>query len=172
MDTLFGNILSWKYIEWIRKNLKKMFAVIASMRGFSQLSNFWFIESEECIFIIELLKSSYGNYYYLELKIFIQGVFGKKYTISKELGKTWRDVHIRLLPEYDIFLDLDTQLSYDDRKQGIESAFNNFVMPFSKKALFLSGICLLWNENQILMSDALRNQVEKLIEAKKSQQPE
>ena len=153
-----------------KKEFKKMFAIIARLQGFTSVSNFWFIDSKECIFTIELLKSSYGNYYYLTIKIFMQDIFGRKYTICKDLGRLWGEIIRRPPTEYDVFLDLDVSISPEDREQGLELLFDNFVMPFSKKALSLSGVYTLWNENQIIMSEALRNQVEKLIEVKKSQQ--
>ena len=155
-----------------KKEFKKIFANIVNTRGFSYFSNFWFTESNECIFVIKLTKSSYGNYYYLEMEIFIQGVFGKKYLIDKNLGKAWGDISRRPPTEYDTFLDLDAQISSEERKQGLESLLDEFVIPFSKKALSLLGVRSFINEHQFVMSDALRNQVEKLIEAKKSQQPE
>ena len=167
MDNPIGYILKTGVHLMDKKDFKKMFAIISATRGFTPLSNFWFMESKECVFTIQLDKSNFGKFYYLTMNIFIQNFFGKKYTIDKNLGRAWGDAIRRPPTEYNVFLDLDVELSFEERKRGLESLFDNFVIPFSKKAICLSGVYSLVNERQIILSsDKEHYQLENLIKKK------
>jgi len=55
------------------KEFKKVFGDIAKVNGFDRAFGGWFKESSECILVLELQKSNYGDYYYLNIKIFCPG---------------------------------------------------------------------------------------------------
>lgn len=65
------------------KEFKSLFGSIAKENGFLQAFGGWYKESSECIAILELQKSKYGDYYMLNIKIFIQGAFDRSYSPTK-----------------------------------------------------------------------------------------
>jgi len=69
------------------KEFKRLFDEVAKSHNFERAFGGWFKESHECIVVLDLQKSNYGGYYYLNLKIYIQGVFNKHYSKSKDLVK-------------------------------------------------------------------------------------
>ena len=54
---------------------KKQFGEIAKASRFDRAFGGWFKESNETIIVLELQKSNFGNYYQLNIKVFIQGFF-------------------------------------------------------------------------------------------------
>ena len=61
------------------KEFKNVFEKVAKANNFEKAFGGWFKESTECIVILCLQKSNFGDYYELNIKIFIQGMFGNKY---------------------------------------------------------------------------------------------
>lgn len=61
------------------KDFRNLFKDLAKKNGFESAFGGWFKESNECIFVLDLMKSNFGNNYYLNIKIFIQGSFGIYY---------------------------------------------------------------------------------------------
>lgn len=69
------------------KDFKGAFNQIARKYSFEKAYSGWFKESKECIAVLDLQKSNYGDYYELNIKIFIQGAFGSVYRKGKDLVK-------------------------------------------------------------------------------------
>lgn len=69
------------------KKFKQLFNDVARLYDFEQAYGAWFLESPECIVVLELQKSYFGNYYELNIKSFVQGAFGNHYVKSKDLAK-------------------------------------------------------------------------------------
>lgn len=69
-------------------DFKKIFGEIAKKNGFERAYEGWFKESPEVILVLDLQKSNFGNNYYLNVKLFVQGTFGNTYSKSKKLIKT------------------------------------------------------------------------------------
>ena len=61
------------------KDFRKLFNEIAKNNGFEPAFGGWFKESDECIVALYLQKSNFGNYYELNIKTFVQGLFGNLY---------------------------------------------------------------------------------------------
>lgn len=141
------------------KEFRKIIDGLARGRDFIKLFNNYFKKSEECILSLGLQKSNFGNYYYLNVKIFVHGVFGNHYSISKELVNDTGNVFIRPPGEYDRFLDLELTLADEDRKKNLEKMFNDFIIPFTTKALTKEGIKELANTDQICLLPAVRKEL-------------
>ena len=71
------------------KKFKQLFNDVARLYDFEQAYGAWFLESPECIVVLELQKSYFGNYYELNIKSFVQGAFGNHYVKSKDLAKKY-----------------------------------------------------------------------------------
>lgn len=122
------------------KEFKNLFNEVAKSHGFESAFGGWFKESDECISALYLQKSHYGNYYELNIKIFIQGIFGEHYKKSKELKNAVSDILGRQPEEYRDALDLELSIEDSVRKNKIEQLFNDFVVPFVNKMLTREGI--------------------------------
>ena len=123
------------------KDFKKMFDAIARSYGFEANFGGWFKESNECIVVLDLQKSGYGNYYELNIKTYIQGVFGNHYHKNKDLvKKDTGDIFTRQPKEYNDVLDLDSLIDNDTRKQRLEALFINFIVPDTNSTLSRAGI--------------------------------
>ena len=68
-----------------KKEFKKLFSDCSKKHGFEFLHGGWFSETGECIYVMYLQKSNFSENYYLNIKIYVQGSFGNKYTKSKDL---------------------------------------------------------------------------------------
>ena len=67
------------------KELKKIFGTVSKNYNFKKIYTYWYKESHDSVVIIYLQKSNYGNYYQLNLKVFVHGIFGRRYTPNKDL---------------------------------------------------------------------------------------
>lgn len=145
------------------KIFKKKFDDIAKFHGFESLFGGWFKESPECIFVIELMKSNFGNYYQLNIKVYVNGVFGKIYTKSKDLvKKDIGDIFIGEPREFKTALDLETLMDVKEREQKLQSLFKDFLVPFSEKALTKQGINELVEQGEIDLLPPVKVELEKL----------
>jgi Domain of unknown function (DUF4304) len=70
------------------KEFKKLFDQVAKANDFKKAFGGWYKETSECIAVLELQKSNFGNYYQLNIKIFIQGIFERTYSPNKDLIKS------------------------------------------------------------------------------------
>lgn len=66
---------------------KNVFGQLAEGFHFAKAFGGFLKESNECIVVLELQKSKYGKYYDINLKIFIQDLFGIQYQRNKDLVK-------------------------------------------------------------------------------------
>lgn len=69
------------------QDFKYIFDILAKANNFEKAFGSWIKESSECIIVLDLQKSNFGNYFELNIKIFVQGMFGNKYVINKDIVK-------------------------------------------------------------------------------------
>ena len=130
---------------------------VAKANNFEKAFGGWFKESTECIVILCLQKSNFGDYYELNIKIFIQGMFGNKYTRSKDLvKKNVGDVFTRQPSDYSNVLDFDISMDDGKRIEKLESLFREFVVPFTDMALSRLGLRELAKEGKIFLLPAVK----------------
>ncbi|MDE3046707.1 MAG: DUF4304 domain-containing protein [Verrucomicrobiota bacterium] len=144
------------------KIFKKIFDVIAKKNGFESAFGGWFKQSEECIFTIQLTRSNFGNYYMVEVKTYIQGAFGNRYFKDKSLLRDIGDIFRGEPKEFEAALNLEQQMEDEERTQKLESLFQNFIVPFSEKALTKHGIYELAEKEEIYLLPAVKEELEKL----------
>lgn len=143
------------------KEFKRLFGEVAAANGFVAAYGGWFQGSPECVVVLDLQKSNYGNYYELNVKVFVQGLFGEHHGRTKEMVKRHTgDVFRRQPKDYDPPLDLDSGLSYDERKAAIQALFSNFLVPFASEALSRAGIFSLAERGEIYLLPAVRKELE------------
>ena len=141
------------------KEFKNIFDGIAKTNGFSKAFGGWYKESGECIAILELQKSNFADSFYLNIKIFIQGAFGRTYTPSKDLVKSSMGHITHQIRDTDI-LDFDTSMDDVKRKERVENLFSEFIVPFTNKALSRSGIRELADKGEVFLLPAVKAELE------------
>jgi hypothetical protein len=152
---------SFRYIlKMNSKEFKKVFGEVAKSNGFKSAYGGWFKESAECIAVLELLKSNFGDYYQLLIKISLQGAFGRKYIPNKDLIKSSiGHITINETPEYKAILDFDEPMDDKVRNEGLEKLFQNHIVPFTDKTLLRSGIKELADKNEIILLPAVKDEL-------------
>ena len=139
---------------------KKMFGEVAKINGFERAYEGWFQEFNEVITVLDLQRSNYGHFYYLNIKLFIQGCFGCVYIKSKTLVKVdGGDIFLRQPDNYSNLLNLDIPMEDSERKKGIEEMFNNFIVPFSQQTKTKEGIRELHRKGELFILPAVRQEL-------------
>ena len=146
------------------KEYKNTFNEIARKNGFEKAFGGWFKESQECMLVLDLQKSNYGDYYEMNVKIFIQGAFGNHYVKCKDLvKKEIGNIFTRQPKELrDVLIFDDVQMTEEERVFNTEKLFNEFIVPFSQKALSKSGIKELAEKGEIFLLPAVKEELQKL----------
>jgi len=140
-----------------------MFEKIAKSYGFEKSFGGLFMESDECIIVLDLQKSNFGNYYDLNIKIFVQGVFGKAYKKTKDLvKKDVGDIFRRQPDKYKDLFNLDIKIEDIERKKVVESFFDEFIEPFINNGLSKSGIKYLAKKGEIFLLPAVEKELTRI----------
>ncbi len=139
------------------KEFKKIFDDIANKNGFEKAFGGWFRESDECINVLDLQKSNFGDYYELNIKIFVQSMFGNTYVKGKDLVKKHTgDIFTRQPNNYKDVFDFDASMDDDKRKQRLEELFREFIKPFTDKALSRKGLKELEAQEKVFLLPAVK----------------
>ena len=142
------------------KEFKTVFGEVAKVNGFEKAFRGWFRESAECIIVLDLQKSNFGDYYELNIKIYVQGTFGSHYVRSKDLvKKDIGDIFTRQPPEYRDAFNFDEPMNDENRKEKLEKLFIEFIVPFTDKALSKSGIKELAEKGMITLLHAVEKEL-------------
>jgi hypothetical protein len=128
------------------KVFKSIFNKVASTNGFAYRHSAWFKETGDCIIVLSLQKSNYSHLYYLNIKTFIKGVFGRNYFISKELVKDIGDIFRREPKEFESALNLQSELSILEREKEIDRMFEGFINPYTNVMLTKDEIIKQYHE--------------------------
>lgn len=139
---------------------KDMFNEVAIDHGFEKAYGGWLKESAECIAVLVLQKSNYGNYYQLIIKINIQGVFGTNYVKNKHLVKN-EVGHIRSgePKEYRQLFNLDSVMEASKRKEKLETLFSTHIVPFIDKTLTRRGIISMYQNEELFLLPAIKSEL-------------
>lgn len=138
-------------------DFKSLFGDVALRAGFERAYGGWFIESTETIIVLDLQKSNYGHYYYLNIKIYVQGLFGERYRREKRLVKTdVGDVFSRPPTEYDDIFNMGSILDMNDRVRGLYRLFDEYIKPIVSLALTRKGLVELDGNGELCLLPAVR----------------
>jgi hypothetical protein len=141
------------------KEFKKLFSKVAIANGFTAAYGGWFRESPESVVVLDLQKSNFGNYVELNIKVFVQGLFGTHHTRNKEMVKALTgDVFFRPPELYRGALDLDDVIP-NERKAAIKRLFHEFVMPITADALSRAGLGTLAARGSVHVLPAVRREL-------------
>lgn len=125
------------------REFKMLFSTIANASGFESAFGGWIKSSPECIIVLDLQKSNFGDCFMLNIKVFVQGLFGKEYVGDKSLVKNLPgDVFFRPPAKHDFGLNMDNPIDGDQRRRALIKLFEEFILPTTASAMTRSGI---WN---------------------------
>jgi hypothetical protein len=151
------------------KDFKRIFCEIAKSHGFKSAYGTCYIESTECIFVLELQKSNYSNLYYLNMKTYIQGYFDNIYSKNKDTLKNhYGSMYGRPSKEFLNIFDLDFYMPDAQRIEELNMLFIEFIIPYSKKVLSLEGIKELVSKDKKLFTPLVEEELDRIIIAKQS----
>ncbi|SEH29936.1 DUF4304 domain-containing protein [Chryseobacterium culicis] len=143
------------------KEFKSIFGNIAKENEFLQAFGSWYKESSECIAILELQKSKYGDYYMLKIKIFIQGAFDRSYSTTKELIKSPMGSIGKQIID-DVF-SFDKPIPDELRKERLNELFSNSIIPFVSNLMTKANIIDLESKGEIVLLSSVKKELEKLM---------
>ena len=129
------------------KELKKIFCEIGKRYGFNTAYGGCYKSSSECLTVLELQKSNYGNYYYLNSRTYIQGMLGQEYILNKEVIKS-SIADVMYLIKDDYIFDLDIQMEDNDRIERMRNLFENSIIPFTNSCLSKKDIINLYSKKK------------------------
>ena len=112
------------------KQLKNIFHKLALANGFVRKHSAWFKESTDNIVSLDLQRSYYSNLYYLNIKTFVKGMFGKNHTISKELTQDMGDIFRREPNNFNDVFNLDIEMPDSDREKKLNKLFSDFLIEY------------------------------------------
>lgn len=142
------------------KEFKKLFGEVAKSNRFERAFGGWFKDSAESIVVLDLQKSNFGDYYEMNIKIYVQGMFGNNYSRSKDLVKRdVGDIFRRQPSEYRLVFDFDEPMGDEERKEKLEKLFSEFIVPFADKASSKSGIRTLAEKGEITLLPAVKSEL-------------
>lgn len=142
------------------KEFLKLFDTIARSNGFEKAFGGWFKDSTECIVLLDLQKSKFGEYFELNIKIFVQGLFGKKYIKGKDLVKKLvGNIFFRPPDDYKRILDIELMMDDNLRHQGLENLFRDFINPITDKTMSKKGLIELESENILYLLPAVKEEL-------------
>lgn len=143
------------------KEFKSLFGSIAKDNDYLQAFSVWYKESPECIAVLELQKSKYGDYYMLNIKIFIQGSFDRSYSPTKELIKSpMGDIGKQII---DDVLSFDKPMPDELRTERLKELFSNTIIPYVSKLMTKANIIDLESKGEIMLLSSVKKELEKLM---------
>ncbi|GEN69443.1 DUF4304 domain-containing protein [Chryseobacterium rhizosphaerae] len=143
------------------KEFKSLFGSIAKENDYLQAFGGWYKESPECIAVLELQKSKYGDYYMLNIKIFIQGSFDTIYSPTKELIKSpMGDIGKQII---DDVLSFDKPMPDELRRERLKELFSNTIIPFVSNLMTKANIIDLASKGEIMLLSSVKKELEKLM---------
>ena len=139
------------------KVLKRSFAEITKSIGLETKFGGFVKETEEVIIVLSFQKSNYSSQVYLNIKLYIQGVFGKNYQLSRELVcSDVGDVFRRSPKDYDQIFDLGFDLSDNERIEQLKAFVDEFLSGFIQQASTVKGIMLLAEQGELYLLPAVK----------------
>ena len=130
----------------LTREFKKVFGAIAKKYGFAFRHGAWFMEFPEVINVLDVYKSYYSTLYYLNVKQYIQGAFGRQHEISKELVQYPGHTFSSQPRELQQYLDFNQEISLTERIDAIDNYFERSLMPYIIKTQTKGGIIKLYYE--------------------------
>ena len=148
------------------KVLKRTFAEITKSIGLETKFGGFVKETEEVVIVLSFQKSNYSSQVYLNIKLYIQGVFGKNYQLSRKMVvNDVGDVFRRVPKDYDEIFNLNTDLSDNARIEYLKKFIDEFLSGFVQQVSTVKGIMSLAEKGELFLFPAVKSELEKNFRA-------
>ena len=149
----------------ILKDLKYFFTEATKSVGFESKFGCLVKTTNEVIIVLSFQKSYYSSQVYLNIKLFIQGIFGKNYQLSREMvSNDVGDIFRRAPKDYDEIFNLSSDLPDNARIELLKTFVNDFLSRFVQQASTVKGIALLAEQGEVFLFPAVKSELEKISE--------
>ncbi len=147
----------------ILKELKCFFTEATKSMGFESKFGCLVKTTNEVIVVLSFQKSCYSSLVYLNIKLFIQGILGKNYQISRDMvNNDVGDVFRRSPKDYDQIFDLGSDLSDNERIEQLKAFVDEFLSGFIQQASTVKGIMLLAEQGDVFLLPAVKSALKKI----------
>jgi hypothetical protein len=110
------------------KEFKRLFDDIAKSYGFEAAHGGWYRELPAALFVLNLQKSNFGNYFEANLKLFLGETASVGNAELKKRVKSMNgDIFRRQPEEYRGAFDLDSRIDLADRRAVIDKMFGGLI---------------------------------------------
>jgi len=142
------------------REFKSLFAEVAKAHDFLAASGGWYRELPVALFVLELQKSNFGNYYELNLKLFLDRTVPKDPKVFRRLIKSQSgDVFRRQPEEFRAVFDLDSTLDTPRRRAALELMFGALVERIATAATDSAGILRLREQGVLYLQPAIEERL-------------
>lgn len=142
----------------ILKDLKYFFTEATKSVGFESKFGCLVKTTNEVIIVLSFQKSYYSSQVYLNIKLFIQGVFGKNYQLSRKMVvNDVGDVFRRAPKDYDQIFDLGSDLPDSERNEYLKKFIDEFLSGFIQQTSTVKGIMSLAEKGELFLLPAVKN---------------
>src|SRR5687768_13055135 len=99
------------------REFRKLFGELARRNGFSQANSAWVRVTPETIVAIDLQRSSHSRHYYLNFRVWVQGLWSRSCSVGEKLLRDTGDIFRQEPPEFSQAFDLESSLDPIVRRQ-------------------------------------------------------
>jgi len=147
-----------------KKIFKQTFDIIARNNGFIPAFGSWYKLNDKVILVLELQKSNYSELFYLNIKIYIQMIWGDKYVVNKDLiKKSIGNISERPPQEFNDIFDLENSFSIENRVSKLNDFFDNYLIPFINSSLSIEGLINLEQSGKIFLTPAVKERILEIV---------
>jgi hypothetical protein len=131
---------------------KVLLGDVAKAHGFTAAHGGWYRETPAALFVLNLQKSNFGNYFELNLKLFLGHELPSSSAEFKKLVKSLSgDIFRRQPEEYREAFDLDAVVSAAGRKDLLDRMFTELVDRMVSASASPAGILRLRDEGVVYL---------------------
>lgn len=131
---------------------KAVLGDVAKAHGFAAAHGGWYRETPAALFVLNLQKSNFGNYFELNLKLFLgQGAPSTAADFKKLVKRLSGDIFRRQPEEYREVFDLDAAITAADRRNRLERMFTELIDRIASAAASPFGILRLRDEGVVYL---------------------
>jgi len=131
---------------------KVLFGDVAKAHGFIAAHGGWYRETPTALFVLNLQKSNFGNYFELNLKLFLgHGLPGSATEFKKLVKSLSGDIFRRQPEEYREAFDLDAATTDADRRSLIDRMFTELVDRMVSASASPAGLLRLRDEGVVYL---------------------
>lgn len=146
----------------VTAEFRTMFGEVAKAHGFTGAHGGWYRDTGAALLILSLQKSNFGNYLYLNIKIFLgERATGAPEQLRQRIKNLNGDVFRRQSNEQSELLNLENDLSISARREGIDAMFRGLIGHMVACCEDTAGILRLGDEGLVFLLPSVKARLER-----------